>query len=204
MSALLFFNVCDLQAQPKKTPENNQTTVNKMRVIVDTDMGFDDWLAILYLAKNPNVDIKAVTVVCNGETECPQGGHNATKLLQLATGKTNIPVYVGRNNFKNSWRDFPPIVRQFATRMRVNCYNEPKQPCPLPKNITGYPFNGIGTAAQAIVDIAQSNEDISIISIGPTTNIADAIDKGLRKNDIKMLYRGGGVIWYFVKTNAKR
>ena len=34
----------------------------KIPVIIDRDMGQDDWMAILYVLKNKNVDVLAVTV----------------------------------------------------------------------------------------------------------------------------------------------
>ena len=36
-------------------------------VIIDTDMATDDWLAILYLLKRPDVSLKAITVTGAGE-----------------------------------------------------------------------------------------------------------------------------------------
>ena len=51
--------------------------------IIDTDMGADDWIAILDSAAQLNGDLKAITVVGNGLSHCPAGRDNASGLLQL-------------------------------------------------------------------------------------------------------------------------
>ena len=42
-------------------------------VVIDTDMAADDWLAILYLLKRPEVEVVAVTVTGTGEAHCAPG-----------------------------------------------------------------------------------------------------------------------------------
>src|SRR5262245_2081040 len=60
-------------------------------VIIDTDMGADDWLAILYLLRRPDIDVLAISVAGTGETHCAPGVRNALGLLELARYR-NIPV----------------------------------------------------------------------------------------------------------------
>jgi len=80
-------------------------------VIVDTDMGRDDWVGLLYLASSPRVRIIAVTVSGNGIGMCPGAAANAVRLLRLA-GKAGIPVGCGSpyplqgyQHYPQQWRD---------------------------------------------------------------------------------------------------
>jgi len=43
-------------------PDSKLEAKYKKRVIVDTDMGWDDVLSILYLIKNPEIEIIGITV----------------------------------------------------------------------------------------------------------------------------------------------
>jgi inosine-uridine nucleoside N-ribohydrolase len=63
------------------------------RVIIDTDPGCDDALAILLALNSPEIRVEAVTVV-HGNTTRNQGLANALQLVSLA-GRTEIPVAGG-------------------------------------------------------------------------------------------------------------
>ena len=79
-------------------------------MIVDTDLSSDDAIALLYLAADPHVDLRAVTVAGTGLVDCPQGARNALDLLALA-GRTDVPVacgsgkpLAGSNTVPEGWR----------------------------------------------------------------------------------------------------
>jgi len=79
-------------------------------VVVDTDMGLDDALALLYLGSRDDVVIRAVTVVGDGLVHCEAGVRNARELLTL-TGHPDVPVACGgerplqgANAFPDGWR----------------------------------------------------------------------------------------------------
>lgn len=63
------------------------------RVILDTDPGIDDALAILLGLASPEVQLEAVTVT-SGNCSLAQGVINALSVLELA-GATHIPVAAG-------------------------------------------------------------------------------------------------------------
>ncbi|OQY44390.1 MAG: hypothetical protein B6242_12910, partial [Anaerolineaceae bacterium 4572_78] len=64
-------------------------------VIIDTDMGTDDWLAMLYLLQRPELSVKAITVTGTGLAHCEPGTQNALGLVALAE-QSDIPVTCGR------------------------------------------------------------------------------------------------------------
>jgi inosine-uridine nucleoside N-ribohydrolase len=80
-------------------------------VAVDTDMGLDDALALLFLASRPDVQLRAVTVVGDGLAHCDPGVRNARAILSL-TGQGDVPVacggrrpLLGSNAFPDEWRE---------------------------------------------------------------------------------------------------
>src|SRR4029453_8474891 len=79
-------------------------------VVVDTDLAFDDIMALLYLLRQDDVVIDAVTIAGTGEAPCDPGVRNAIRLLALG-GETDAPVACGRetplqgtNAFPEEWR----------------------------------------------------------------------------------------------------
>ena len=63
------------------------------RVIIDTDPGIDDAMAILLALNSPELKVEALTVV-PGNVEAWQGLENALKIVSLA-GRCDLPVAGG-------------------------------------------------------------------------------------------------------------
>ena len=94
-------------------------------IIIDTDCGSDDLMAIAFLLAHPTVRIEAVTVA-NGLVHVDAGARNIVRLLELA-GRKDIPVFAGRaaplrghNEFPAEWRktsdELPGVTLPRATR----------------------------------------------------------------------------------------
>ena len=161
-------------------------------VIVDTDMGFDDWMAILYLLNNPAVDVKAITVDCAGETYCPSGAINATRLMEVA-GRTQIPVFYGVEPNATLAYQYPTLIRYGATTMEVSGFDDVK-------GIPFYSDNAAGHLYHLISEAGRANEPLTLISIGSSTNLAAAMalaDEGDRREfrkGVKRIFKGGGSV----------
>ena len=65
-------------------------------IIIDTDAGSDDILAIAFLLSHTSVHIDAITIA-NGLAHVDAGARNLTRLVDLS-GRTNLPVFAGRPN----------------------------------------------------------------------------------------------------------
>jgi purine nucleosidase len=63
------------------------------RIIIDTDPGIDDSLAILLALASPEIQLEGVTVV-HGNCSLDQGTVNALSVLELANA-SHIPVAKG-------------------------------------------------------------------------------------------------------------
>ena len=132
------------------------------RIILDTDPGIDDALALfLALASPEDIHIEAVTTV-NGNVGIDHTTHNALALLEL-TGRTDIPVAMG-SRF--------PLIREAIFADFVHGDNglgglilPPLQTQPVAQH-----------AVDVIIDkIMASPGELSLVPIGPLTNIALAV-----------------------------
>lgn len=82
-------------------------------LIVDTDLSSDDALALLYLAQDPDVDLRAVTVAGTGLVHCPDGARIALELLAVAS-RSEVPVACGAERPLEGFNAVPPDWRSAA------------------------------------------------------------------------------------------
>ena len=87
-------------------PENNAT---QRAIIIDTDPGQDDAIAILLALASPELDIRGITAVA-GNVPLALTESNARKICELA-GKPQTPVYAGAAR---------PLVRPLVTAEYVH------------------------------------------------------------------------------------
>ncbi len=151
-------------------------------VILDVDMAHDDMFAALFLLSHPNVDVRAITVSGTGEAHCGPGVANALRLVKLS-GQENIPVACGRATPLMGNHAFPAEWRQAAD----DAYG-----VEIPEGGAASTLS----ASDLIIDIVQgSNETITIVAVGPLTNIAEAIQKAPEISaNIKETYIMGGAV----------
>jgi inosine-uridine nucleoside N-ribohydrolase len=132
------------------------------RVIIDTDPGVDDALALLLAMRSPELKIEAITPVA-GNVPLGLTLPNALRMVEIA-GRTDIPVAAGAKT---------PLVRRLVTAAYAHGENglggavfpEPKiKPVAQP-------------AAELIRDIIRKYPgEVTLIPVGPLTNIATALD----------------------------
>jgi pyrimidine-specific ribonucleoside hydrolase len=156
---------------------------NPLPVVIDTDMALDDWMAILYLLNRTDVAVKAITVTGAGEAHCVPGVNNALKLIRLA-GLEDIPVACGRetplagdHTFPQEWRDFVDSLAGITLPVAEN------------------PNKSLDAKMLIKSAIESSEEKITVLTLGPLTNIADLLrdEPQLAEGIQKFLIMGGAV-----------
>jgi pyrimidine-specific ribonucleoside hydrolase len=85
----------------------------RLPLIVDTDLSSDDALALLYLAQDPDVALRAVTVSGTGLVHCPAGARIALDLLAVA-GRPEVPVACGAERPLEGFNEVPADWRGAA------------------------------------------------------------------------------------------
>ncbi|XP_011505012.1 PREDICTED: probable uridine nucleosidase 2 [Ceratosolen solmsi marchali] len=132
---------------------------NSMKLIIDTDAGGDDAVAIFLLLANKNIQIIAITCVY-GNTEEKNVENNVLKILTIAN-RTDIPVYGGSAK---------PLLKNYS---RDNFFgNDGFGDFQFDKNITAT-IDRSKHASIAIIELSKAySDDINILTLGALTNIA--------------------------------
>lgn len=84
-------------------------------VIIDTDAGADDLMALAFLLASPGVHIEGITVG-TGLAHVGPGARNVLRLLQVA-GRSDIPVCIGRSTPLAGGRAFPQAWRALTDEL---------------------------------------------------------------------------------------
>lgn len=157
-------------------------------VIIDTDPGDDDSASILWAIASGAVDIRAITVT-NGNVGVDKCVINALRVLEVA-GRPDIPVYRGA---------YRPLVRKVENAEWIHgkdgLGDVPGLPLPDTKAQEGF-------APAKMVEIARiSKEPITILALGPLTNVALAIlqDEHFAEQVKEVIFMGGA---YRVSGNS--
>ncbi len=133
------------------------------KVIIDTDPGTDDALAILLALNSPELDVRALTVV-PGNVTAQQGLENALKLVSLAN-RCDIPVAGGAQH---------PLFQKLITAELWHGANGLANVELPPSKCKADPRFGPDLIIQMI---HESPHEITLVPIGPLTNIALALLK---------------------------
>ena len=151
-------------------------------LIIDTDAGSDDFLAISFLLSHPNVRIDAITVV-NGLAHVDAGARNLTRLVALS-GRANIPVFAGRPTPLQGNAEFPREWRKISDEL-------PGVDLP----VTSHPPETKRAADFLIEHLRDTTHRVRILALGPLTNLAEAFQREPRTKDaIEEIVIMGGAI----------
>jgi purine nucleosidase len=154
--------------------------INMRRIIIDTDPGVDDSMAILLAFSSPELKIEALTTVF-GNTGTDVTTANALRLVELA-GHPEVPVARGAEK---------PLMRPFAgDGWVVHGRNGLGQVDFPPPNGAPDPRR----AAQLIVDMVMASPgEITLVPVGPLTNIAIAyaLEPRIAQNVREVVLMGG-------------
>jgi inosine-uridine nucleoside N-ribohydrolase len=133
------------------------------KVVIDTDPGTDDAMAILLALNSPELDVKALTVVA-GNVVVEQGFENALKLVSLA-GRCDVLVAKGASH---------PLVQKLVTAEffhGATGLGNVELPAPACQADASF-------APDLIIKLIHLYpHEITLIPVGPLTNIALALRK---------------------------
>ncbi|GCE31418.1 nucleoside hydrolase [Dictyobacter alpinus] len=132
-----------------------------LRLLIDTDPGIDDALALFLAIASPEVQIEGITTV-SGNVSISMTTHNALALLELA-GATQTTVASGSAR---------PLIRQavFADHVHgENGIGGVQLPAPQQEPLHN---KAVETIIQTIL---QAPGEITLVALGPLTNLALAV-----------------------------
>lgn len=135
-------------------------------VVIDTDPGLDDALALVLALRSPALDVRAITVVA-GNVSLSACTANTLRIVEAVGPASVPPVHEGHAR---------PLSGRVARAGDVHGDDglggiTPKYPV-RELAVTG------GHATQAMVELArQHGEALTIVALGPLTNVAKAIER---------------------------
>lgn len=126
-------------------------------VVIDCDPGIDDTLALIYAIKNPNFNVKAITIV-SGNVVATKGYKNAQYVLSML-GRKDIPIYVGHTS------------DDYINAEDTHGYNGLGN-----FDYTQFPYDDTNSSVQPeladqFLSKIKKEDDITLIALGPLTNI---------------------------------
>jgi inosine-uridine nucleoside N-ribohydrolase len=133
------------------------------RVIIDTDPGVDDALALLLAMRSPELQIEGITPVA-GNVPLDLTLPNALRMVEIA-GRTDIPVAVGAK---------APLLRRLVTAAYAHGENGLGGAVfPEPKT------KPVATPAAEFIrqTVRKYPGEVTLLTIGPLTNIATALNE---------------------------
>jgi len=151
-------------------------------VLIDTDAGSDDFMAIAFLLSHPSVRIEAITVA-NGMAHVEAGARNLVRLLELA-GRREIPVFAGRSAPLQGTAEFPVEWRRISDDLPgVTLPTASRQP-------------ETRRAADYLMErLKNGRPPVRILALGPLTNLGEALqrDPSIAEGIREIVIMGGAV-----------
>jgi purine nucleosidase len=145
--------------------------------LIDTDTASDDAVALIMALQHASIRVAAITVVA-GNVPQPQATRNALYTVELCGA--DVPVYAGASK---------PLLRKAehaewfhgTDGLGNNDYPPPKSSCRSEH------------ASDAIIAAAESEPGLTLVTLGPLTNIAIALSRapGIAKKIARCVIMGG-------------
>lgn len=151
--------------------------MNKRKIIIDCDPGIDDSLAIMLALTSPEIEVLGITIVC-GNSPVEMGFESAKKILKQMN-RLDVPVYMGEPR---------PLKRDYVNALDTHGADGLGESF-LPE-VPGYQqeIGAVDFLSKALI-----KEKVSVIALGPMTNLARLIQKAPAAfNQIEELVSMGG------------
>ncbi len=154
----------------------------RVPLVVDTDLSSDDVVALMYLAQDPGVDLRAVTVSGTGLVHCPNGARIAKDLLAVAN-RPDVPVACGAGFPLAGLRAVPADWRRAADDLFG---------LSLPPARGDPQHSAVALLRRAV---AEAGDKATILEIAPMTNLGAALrsDPGMARQVRRIVAMAGAV-----------
>jgi inosine-uridine nucleoside N-ribohydrolase len=150
------------------------------KIILDTDPGHDDAIALLLALASPELELLGVTTVSGNQT-LDKTTANALKILEFVE-RTDVPVHVGAAR---------PLVREQWAAAHVHGesgLDGPDLPDPKTEPREGHAVDFV--AAQA-----EEHDGVVLVPVGPLTNVGLLLAKypGIERRIARVVLMGGAI-----------
>ena len=150
-------------------------------LILDVDTGIDDMLALLIAATSPELNLRGVTCVA-GNVEIHHVARNTGKILRMV-GRGDVPVSIGAARpLQRRLRTAPDTHGPTGTGY-VELRGEDRR-------LGTTEYTAIPASRYLGAHVNRHPDDITIVALGPLTNLAAAIQQG-----VDLAGRAREVVW---------
>jgi len=154
---------------------------NVIRLLFDGDPGIDDAMAIIFALKSDNVKLEGITTV-GGNVNLDHTTQNALRILEVA-GHPEVPVARGVAK---------PLLRDLESTGEVHGENGLGNVNLSSPRTKEKPIHAVDLIIKTIMD---NPGEITLVPVGPLTNIAVAVVKEPRlKGYVKEVVIMGGAV----------
>ena len=166
--------------------------MEKRKVILDVDTGSDDAIALIVAMANPAFEVLGITAV-NGNRAVPITTENSLRISELMGG--TVPVFQGCalpwTSCMLGFRRHYPMYEAPEEALYKNIHGTYIDQCP-PATIKAQPQNAVSWLVETLM--AAEDGEITLIPLGPLTNIAHAvrIEPRIIPKIREIVYMGGG------------
>lgn len=129
--------------------------------LIDTDTASDDAVALIMALRHPDVRVEAITVV-SGNVPLHLALRNALFTAELC--ESNVPVYAGADR---------PLLRPAGYAQHFHGMDGLGDQGYVP----GQREPAAGHAVEAIVETARAHHGLTLVTLGPLTNVALALGR---------------------------
>jgi inosine-uridine nucleoside N-ribohydrolase len=152
---------------------------SRVPVIIDCDPGHDDAIALLLALASPELEVLGVTTV-HGNQTLAKTTANALRVLDLA-GRSDIPVAAGADR---------PLVRELTVAAHVHGESGLDGPSLPPPGREAVPPHAVDFMVERI---AQSPVPVTLVPVGPLTNVALLLERSGGENVERIVLMGGSI-----------
>jgi purine nucleosidase len=137
--------------------------MSRHRIIIDTDPGVDDAIAILLALASPEIEVLGISVVA-GNVPLTATVRNACKIISLS-GRRETAIYAGAPG---------PLVRDqvYGKYVHIGAFSDSLVP---PADVEPRKEHAVDFLVRTTRQAATENDPITICAIGPMTNLALAM-----------------------------
>ncbi|MGF1777823.1 nucleoside hydrolase [Vibrio nomapromontoriensis] len=173
-----------------------------MNVLIDTDVDFDDYMAMLYLLHHPDISVAGISITGTGDVHLTRGIDNVKNMLTLTGNPEHltIPVCRGFNAPLRYSNTFPGEEREAAD----NHYDSP-----FPSS---NPNKSVYEAIEFLTDfMLETQEPVTLLCIGGGTTWGHMFEKAksnaaladaLKTKLTRIVMMGGNLTDEFVEPGA--
>lgn len=167
---------------------------DSLGVFIDTDLDFDDYLAILYLLGNQQIKILGISITGCGAVFMHHGLRHISRLLQMC-GRKDIPVFFGFNKPTIYSNQFSAELRKEANEaygVFDNFYNDIEQ-------------HDATNALDGLEEVLfNSKKKAMLLLLGGGTTLARYIEAEKPLGNIEsVIYSGGNILPKYLSQNEK-